>query len=76
MEAVRVRLDDHARRLSELEQNHPAVQAVELRELREDVRELRDEVKANKRAQWTLAAAIVAGAVTLAFTAVQIAGGS
>lgn len=74
VEAVRVRLDEHHRRLTELEHTQPAVIATEVKELREDVRELRDKVAANTRAQWSLAVAIVVGAISLAFTALQVSG--
>lgn len=70
-----VRLEEHSRRLAELERTQPAVIAVEVRELREDVHELRDKVNANTRAQWALASALVAAALSLAFVALQIAGG-
>lgn len=74
MEAVRARLDDHDRRLASLEENHPSILAVEVRELRQDVRDLREEVKANKRAQWALAVSILLGALSVAVSASQIAG--
>lgn len=74
-DAVRVRLDEHSRRLDALERTEPAVIANQVRELRTDVQELREEVKANKRAQWALASAIVIGALSIAATAIQIAGG-
>lgn len=72
--AVRVQLDEHSRRLDALERTEPAVIANQVKELRADVHDLRDEVKANKRAQWALASAIVVGAVSVALTALQIAG--
>lgn len=74
-EAVQVRLEEHHRRLTNLERTEPAVIATEVRELRSDLQELRDEVRANKRAQWALASAIVVGALSIAVTAIQIAGG-
>lgn len=73
-DVLQVRLDDHARRITDLERTQPAVISAEVKELRADVQELRDEVRANKRAQWSLAVAILVGAITLAFTALQISG--
>ncbi len=74
-EAIQVRLDEHARRLSNLERTEPAVLAVEVRQLRDDVHDLREDLKANKRAQWALAVSILLGALSVAVTASQIAGG-
>jgi len=78
VEAIQVRLAEQDRRLTGLERTlettQPAVLAVEVRQLRDEVHDLRDELKANKRAQWALAVSILLGALTVAVTASQIAG--
>ena len=74
-EAVQVRLEEHHRRLSELERTQPAVMASELREVRADIREINDKLTASTRAQWAVAMAIVVGSLSIAVTAIQIAGG-
>jgi transposase-like protein len=73
-DVFQVRLDEHHRRLSELERTQPAVLAAELRELRNDLAEVREEQRATKRALYTVALSVAAGAVTFAFTAFQIWG--
>lgn len=78
-EALQVRLGEQDRRITNIERTlettQPAVLAVEVRQLRDEVHDLRDEVKANKRAQWALAVSILVGALSVAVTASQIAGG-
>jgi hypothetical protein len=78
-DAIHVRLDAHQERIRKLEntleRTQPAVIATEVRQLREDFKELSDKVTANTRAQWALAAAILVGALSVAVTASQIAGG-
>ena len=78
-EAIQVRLDSHQERISDLERTlettSPAVLAVELRQLSTQVQDLREELKANRRAQWALAVSILLGALSVAVTASQIAGG-
>lgn len=74
-DAIHVRLEEHSRRLSELERTQPAVIATEVRQLRDEFKDLSDKVTANTRAQWALAAAILVGALSVAVTASSIAGG-
>ena len=71
VEAVRVRLDDHHRRLTELEQTKPAVIANDVEALRRDIAELAEEVRALRRVGWSIAGSLLVVAVT----AYQIAGG-
>ncbi len=77
-EAFQVSLKEHERRITGLERTlettQPAVLAVEVRQLRDDVHDLREEIKANRRAQWALAVSILLGALSIAVTASQIAG--
>lgn len=73
-DAIQVRLDEQNRRLIELERTQPAVIANEVRQLRTDVHELREEIRDNKRAQWALATALLIGALSVALTGFQIAG--
>ena len=79
IDAIQVRLDSHQERISDLERTlettSPAVLAVELRQLSTQVQDLREELKANRRAQWALAVSILLGALSVAVTASQIAGG-
>lgn len=79
-DTFQVQLDAQKERIEKvertLERTQPAVIATEVRQLREDFRELSDKVTANTRAQWALAAAILVGALSVAVTASQIAGGS
>jgi hypothetical protein len=74
LERVTATLEDHSRRLGEIERVQPAVVAAEVRELRTDVLELREEVRATKRALYTVALSVAGGAITFAFTAFQIWG--
>ena len=74
VEAIQVRLDEHGRRLTDLERTQPAVLAAELRELRADLAEVREEQRATKRALYTVALSVTAAAVTFAFTVFQIWG--
>lgn len=76
IDAVQVALADHARRLADLERTQPAVIAAKVEELGKDVLELRDEMRALKRALYGLAFSIAGGAVLFAFTAFQIWGGT
>ena len=86
VEAIQVRLDSHAERLTDLERTlettQPAVLAVEVRQLRaevqgvrEELREIRNDVKANTRSTWALAVSVLVGVLSIAVTASQIAGG-
>jgi predicted component of type VI protein secretion system len=72
---LQVRLDEHARRLRDLEETKPAVIANEVSALSRDFLELRDEMRALKRALYGLTISIASGAVIFAFTAFQIWGG-
>ena len=74
LERVATTVEDHARRLRELEAAQPAVLAAEVRELRADVLETKEELKATKRALYTVALSVAGGAITFAFTAFQIWG--
>jgi len=74
MEAVQVKLDELYRRVADLEHTQPAVIASNVKVLSEDVLELRDEMRALKRALYGLSISIAAGAVVFAFTAFQIWG--
>jgi predicted nucleic acid-binding Zn-ribbon protein len=105
LERASVALEDHARRLQELEGARPAVLASELvqvrgeieqirkdiaalrgqcdREFREvrdhttaELKDVREELKANRRGLWAVALAVLGGAVSFAFTALTIWGGS
>lgn len=76
-------LEDHSRRLSSLEASHPAVLATEVRELREDIaqvraelRDFREELHANRRSLYMVTLSVLGGAVAFAFTAFQVWGGS
>lgn len=75
-DGVNQQLSDHARRLADLERTQPAVIANKVEELGKDVLELRDEMKALKRALYGLAISIAGGSVIFAFTAFQIWGGT
>lgn len=68
-------LEDHARRLSELESAKPAVLANEIRQLREDLHEVRDELRQTKRGLYTVGLTVAGGLVTWALTLYQISGG-
>lgn len=76
LERAVVTLEDHDRRLLDLEHANPAVIAAEVRELRADNVELKAEMKAIKRALYTVALSVAGGALTFAFTAFQIWGGT
>jgi hypothetical protein len=76
LERATTTIEEHARRLSDLESARPAVLAAEVRELREDVRECREEIKQAKRAMWAVAIAFLTGTLTLALTLLQILGTS
>lgn len=79
-------LENVERRLSHVEEHHPAVLAGEIRECRKAIDDLKAEmrrelveVKAklddNRRALWGIAMSVVAGALSVAFTAFQVWGG-
>lgn len=74
-DAIHVRLDEHARRLGELERTQPAVVASEVRGIQHDLEDLRDEMRALRRALYGVALSVASGAVIFAFTAFQIWGG-
>lgn len=74
LERAAVTLEDHGRRLETLEAANPAVIAAEVRELRADVLETKSELRATKRALYTVALSVAGGAITFAFTAFQIWG--
>lgn len=76
IDGVQARLEDHGRRLTDLERTQPAVTASEVKALAQDVHDLRDEMRALKRALYGLAFSIAGGAVLFAFTAFQIWGGT
>lgn len=76
VEAIGVRLEEHGRRIGEIERTQPAVTASQVRELGQDIIELREEMRALKRALYSLAISITGGAVLFAFTAFQIWGSS
>ena len=76
LERVANEVENHARRLEALERHDPAGLVVEVRELRADVAELKDETRATKRALYTVALSVAGGAITFAFTAFQIWGGT
>lgn len=71
-DAIHVRLDEHSRRLADLERTQPAVVANEVQGIKEDVRDIKDEIRSFKRAAYTLATTIAGGAVVVAFTAWQL----
>jgi hypothetical protein len=75
MEAMRARVEDHGRRLDALEASQPAVIAAQVQNLAKDVEDLRDEMRALKRALYGLAISIAGGSVLFAFTAFQLWGG-
>lgn len=68
------KIEDFERRISGIESAKPDVLAAEVRELRADILEVKDEVKATKRALYTVALSVAGGAITFAFTAFQIWG--
>lgn len=74
-DAIHVRLDEHARRLAELERTQPAVVASEVRGIQHDLEGLQDEMRALRRALYGVALSVAGGAVIFAFTAFQIWGG-
>ena len=67
-------IEEHARRLSELEDAKPQVLASEVRQIRQELHDLREDVKATKRALYTVALSVAGGAITFAFTAFQLWG--
>lgn len=75
-EATQVRLDELYRRMADVERTQPAVIATRVEELGKDVIELRDEMRALKRALYGLAVSIAGGAVLFAFTAFSLWGQS
>ena len=76
IDAVTVRLEDHARRLHDLESARPAVVANEVANLHRDIGDLREEVRSLRRALYTVALTVAGGAITFAFTAFQLWGGT
>lgn len=78
-DTFQVQLDAQKERIQKIEntldRTQPAVIATEVRQLRADFKDLSDKVTANTRAQWALAAAILVGALSVAVTASQVAGG-
>lgn len=74
LERLATTVEDHTRRITELEATQPAVLAAEVRELRADVIETKNELKATKRALYTVALSVAGGAITFAFTAFQLWG--
>jgi len=94
LERAMVALEDHGRRLADLEHAKPAVLASEIQQLRADIfqlrediqqirvqmvadkREMTEELKSNRRGLWAVALAVLAGAVSFAFTALTIWGGA
>jgi hypothetical protein len=71
-DAIHVRLDEHARRLAELERTQPAVVASQVQGIKEDLTEIREEIRSFKRAAYSLAISIAGGAVIVALTAWQL----
>ena len=81
LERVVTTIEEHARRIVALEETNPALVAQEVRELRGDLaevrvelRDFRDELKANRKATYTVTLAVLAGAISFAFTAFQVWG--
>lgn len=85
MEALRVRVDELYRRVADLEHTQPAVIATEVKGLREDVAELRDDLrneirelredqKAGRRASYATVLSVAGGIAVWAITAWQIWG--
>ena len=81
LERVVTTMEDHARRLTTLEATNPALVAQEVRELRAnlaearaELHEFRDELKANRKGTYTVTLAVLAGAISFAFTAFQVWG--
>jgi polyhydroxyalkanoate synthesis regulator phasin len=74
VEALRVRVEELGRRVTDLERTQPAVIERDVRELGREVAELHEEMRAVKRALYTLAFSITAGSLTVAFAAFQIWG--
>lgn len=74
VDALTVRVDDHGRRISRLEndldQNTPKVLASEIHNLREDIREARAEVRGLRRTVITFAFTVAVAAIGLALTVV------
>jgi hypothetical protein len=75
VDAIQVRLEEHARRIAELERTQPAVTASHVADVQEDVRELKEEMKAQKRALYAVALSVASGAVIFAFSAFTVWGG-
>lgn len=75
VEAVHVRLEEHHRRLAELESTRPAVIANDVESLRRDINELTEEVRGLRRAWWSVSLTLAASMIGIAFTAYQLAGG-
>jgi hypothetical protein len=71
---IAARTDELVRRLDGFEKHHPAVIAEQLRNLKVDVIELREEVTGLKRSLYTLAVSISSGAALFALTAFQLWG--
>ena len=76
LERVVTTIEDHARRLLSLEAANPALIAQEVRQLRDDLaevraelRDFREELKANRRATYTVSLTVLAGAISFAFSA-------
>lgn len=75
IDAVQTRLEDHGRRLADLERTQPAVIAKEVDELGKDMLDLRDEMRALKRALYSVALSVMAAALIFAATANSLWGG-
>lgn len=79
VEALSARLDDAVRRIHNLEgdlrANPPAVAAVEIKALREDVGDLSNEVRGLRRAVIGFAITVAASAVGFALTVILVWGG-
>ena len=87
IDAVQIRLDDHHRRLTDLEQTRPAVIAQQMRDTRDDVNEIKksiekldakidDRAGSMVKALYVAAVSFAASTVGLSLTAYLIWGSS
>lgn len=71
-DAIHVSIAELGRRVQAIENTNPAVTASQVRDLHEDMRDIRDELRSLRRAWYALATAIAGGTAVVALTAWQL----